>query len=92
MRRLNADEITCRMISASDEPADFAEAAERIDAAEHRRENGDEQIALAICGVGRIEPRQHDHRCDAGEQAREHIELEKDGAGVDAGVAGRLLV
>src|SRR5262249_25315659 len=71
---------------------DLAKSAKGIDAAEHRRQDGDEQIALSIRRVGRIEPGQHDDRRDTGEQARENIELENDRTGINAGVAGRLLV
>src|SRR5712675_1893024 len=60
------EEVECRRDHLQDdqrqnEPAYFAKPAIGIDPAENRRENGDEQIALTICRVGRIEPCQHYH-------------------------------
>src|SRR6266566_8200211 len=66
------EEVECRRDhlqddQRQDEPADFADAAKGIAPTENRCEDGDEQIALAICRIGRIEPCQHYHCCDTGE-------------------------
>ena len=70
--RLKAEEITCRMTAPG--PARRpCRSRHRVDAAEHRGQDGDEQVALAVGGVGRVEARQHDERGDrrrAGSTAR----------------------
>jgi len=60
-------------------------AVNKMDLVEYSQERYDEIVAAP-------ETPQHDHGGDTGEQARKDIELEQDGAGVYAGVAGCLLV
>src|SRR3954470_22641412 len=74
------------------ESAHLAEPTGGADAAQHTGEDRDEEIALAVSGVGRVEPRHHDEAGRRRHQRRQPVNPQQCGTRIDAREPHRLLI